>query len=425
MPRGGSQNRRGGSVITQKPRIITGQQQHTYQIISTASLQSPNFTGLQSTNQFFTQSSTSTSQQEEFLDVVGYTPDALPLTKGIRPTLGRPPAKRKLELDAPLSFDVDGRFKTPSQVKTPSKAKKPRPNPKVTPAGGGGVKSPLEKSRYDTSLGLLTKRFVGLLRGAPDGVLDLNNAAEVLKVQKRRIYDITNVLEGIKLITKKSKNNIQWKGANSSVAVQPGTTVQSSQHISAESLNLHAGIADLENREKRLDELIRSATLQLKMLTEDPQNARYAYVTYHDIRSIESFEDQTVIAIKAPPETRLEVPDPRESIQIWLKSTRGQIEVYLCPEECAKDELSSNSSGSESGGSPNSGKGDPALKSTAIEEDDISPALDLLQTEDQNSPGDLEDFVPLSPPAVDDYLFALGDNEGISDLFDAYDLFKN
>jgi len=31
-------------------------------------------------------------------------------------------------------------------------------------------------------------------------------------VQKRRIYDITNVLEGIGLIEKKSKNNIQWKG---------------------------------------------------------------------------------------------------------------------------------------------------------------------------------------------------------------------
>ena len=33
------------------------------------------------------------------------------------------------------------------------------------------------------------------------------------QVQKRRIYDITNVLEGINLIDKKSKNNIQWKGA--------------------------------------------------------------------------------------------------------------------------------------------------------------------------------------------------------------------
>lgn len=43
-----------------------------------------------------------------------------------------------------------------------------------------------------------------------DGVLDLNWAAEVLDVQKRRIYDITNVLEGIQLIRKKAKNNIQW-----------------------------------------------------------------------------------------------------------------------------------------------------------------------------------------------------------------------
>jgi hypothetical protein len=32
-------------------------------------------------------------------------------------------------------------------------------------------------------------------------------------VQKRRIYDITNVLEGVGLIEKKSKNNIIWKPA--------------------------------------------------------------------------------------------------------------------------------------------------------------------------------------------------------------------
>lgn len=71
-------------------------------------------------------------------------------------------------------------------------------------------KSPGEKSRYDTSLGLLTKKFIYLLRESKDGVLDLNWAAEVLDVQKRRIYDITNVLEGIQLIRKKAKNNIQW-----------------------------------------------------------------------------------------------------------------------------------------------------------------------------------------------------------------------
>eukprot|EP01027_Heterolobosea_sp_BB2_P017759 GEZU01025132.1.p1 GENE.GEZU01025132.1~~GEZU01025132.1.p1 ORF type:complete len:245 (+),score=32.09 GEZU01025132.1:160-894(+) len=75
----------------------------------------------------------------------------------------------------------------------------------------GEPESKKEKCRYDSSLSLLTKKFLGLISDASDGVLDLNHAAYTLKVQKRRIYDITNVLEGIGLIEKKSKNNIQWK----------------------------------------------------------------------------------------------------------------------------------------------------------------------------------------------------------------------
>ena len=73
------------------------------------------------------------------------------------------------------------------------------------------MKSPIENTRYDTSLGILTKKFVGLLRSSEDGVVDLNQAADLLEVQKRRIYDITNVLEGVGLIKKKSKNNIEWR----------------------------------------------------------------------------------------------------------------------------------------------------------------------------------------------------------------------
>ena len=45
--------------------------------------------------------------------------------------------------------------------------------------------------------------------------MDLNAAVERLEVQKRRIYDITNVLEGIGLIRKVSKNNIRWYGPDS------------------------------------------------------------------------------------------------------------------------------------------------------------------------------------------------------------------
>ena len=55
------------------------------------------------------------------------------------------------------------------------------------------------------------------------------------QVQKRRIYDITNVLEGIGLIEKKSKNNIQWKGGGAAAdepdeeAAQLATEVQQLQ----------------------------------------------------------------------------------------------------------------------------------------------------------------------------------------------------
>ena len=75
--------------------------------------------------------------------------------------------------------------------------------------------------RYDSSLGLLTKKFVTLIQTAPDGILDLNQAAIQLNVQKRRIYDITNVLEGIGLIEKKSKNNIQARAARAIPSAAP------------------------------------------------------------------------------------------------------------------------------------------------------------------------------------------------------------
>lgn len=59
-------------------------------------------------------------------------------------------------------------------------------------------------SRYDTSLGLLTKKFVDLLEATDDGIIDLNVASVQLNVQKRRIYDVVNVLEGIGILEKVS-----------------------------------------------------------------------------------------------------------------------------------------------------------------------------------------------------------------------------
>jgi transcription factor E2F3 len=50
---------------------------------------------------------------------------------------------------------------------------------------------------------------------SPTKEVDLNEVACTLQVQNRRIYDITNVLEGIGLIEKTTRSKIRWKGIKS------------------------------------------------------------------------------------------------------------------------------------------------------------------------------------------------------------------
>ncbi|CAG2197502.1 E2F3 [Mytilus edulis] len=358
----------------------------------------------------------------------GHTPrticlSPLGLVEDVKPSFGKQ-VKRKLDLEAETI--IEG-FKTPAK-RCKGRRKTSDASPKA--------RSPLEKTRYDTSLGLLTKKFVGLLRNATDGVLDLNRASEYLTVQKRRIYDITNVLEGINLIAKKSKNNIQWKGCSNSIAANPDTPA-----FSTEIVDLHSDVADLEAKENELDHLIATCTKQLKMLTEDAQNSKYPLI----IMSVTAILEILLIP------TRLEVPDPTQSIQIWLKSQKGPIEVYLCPEEAngensdttgtvsssSEDESRSSFTASEDSRScddfkcntttcGNHSKTDKtradafpsSVKNALLEDQDISPDSFqniLPQTEDQ-------DFFSIEPPvSLDDYLFSMDSSEGISDLFDAYD----
>lgn len=343
-------------------------------------------------------------QMPIMMDEYGQTPDHFYLARNpAKPPAQRNQVKRRLDMESP---ELDHLlFKAPP-------VKKGRP-PCSSPAKIMNTTARVrhERNRYDTSLGLLTKKFVSLLRGAPDGVVDLNKASESLGVQKRRIYDITNVLEGVGLIEKKSKNNIKWREGRGNAFAKEQQTLQTE-------------LSQLESKENLLDELISKATVDLNVLTEN-QDKKLAYVTYRDLRSISSLEDQTVIAVNAPPETRLEVPDPRKNLQIWLKSEKGEIDVYLSnPGDSPAEEPSHVGSSEEpcsSSSSSDNYRGDPALKHALIsEDDDLAPMGKnfLLETEDQN-----DSFVHLEPPlSEEDYNFTLDEAEGIADLFDDYDL---
>lgn len=59
-----------------------------------------------------------------------------------------------------------------------------------------------------------------------------------------------------------------------------------------------------------------------------------AYVTYQDLRAISSFQEQTVIAVKAPPETQLEVPDLSE-VCMGSGNGAGAWVLPSCPDPAA------------------------------------------------------------------------------------------
>ena len=44
------------------------------------------------------------------------------------------------------------------------------------------------------------------------GSMDLNEVGDRFGVSKRRLYDITNILEGIGILKKISMNQIEWYG---------------------------------------------------------------------------------------------------------------------------------------------------------------------------------------------------------------------
>ncbi|WMV37163.1 hypothetical protein MTR67_030548 [Solanum verrucosum] len=90
-----------------------------------------------------------------------------------------------------------------------------------------------------------------------------NQAADTL--EKRRIYDITNVLEGIGLIEKKLKNRIQWK----------------------------LKLTVFQWGERRLDERIRLLQRNARKFNgydEDENNQRWLFVTEEDIKSLPCFQ---------------------------------------------------------------------------------------------------------------------------------------
>jgi len=180
------------------------------------------------------------------------------------------------------------------------------------------------KGRHDNSLGVLTKKFIQLIRTSPNQTVDLNDTVKELNVQKRRIYDITNVLEGIGFIEKVLKNKIKWAGN-----AQPSVAEDDLQDLLDE-------IEKLTAEEEEIDKWTNHLQDTLTNLSKDDSNNIYSYVTFDDVKSVNTLSkdnDQPFLVIRAPKGTTLEVPvldsEDMEEFPYKMKLTSQDEEILI------------------------------------------------------------------------------------------------
>ena len=195
--------------------------------------------------------------------------------------------------------------------------------PRKAPSSTGSRKAPSSTgSRADVSLGVLTRRFVELVQAgggsctaqtAGAGVVELSAAAQQLGVSKRRIYDITNVLEGIGLVEKLSKNQIR-----AGLLRRPaGAAASAAGSGSREIAGLKAQIEQMRLEDEAIDTCISQLQTRMDSLAEDPSNCSLAFVTHDDIRGLPSMsKETTIIAVKG--ERALEQSTPPHQLLLAL-----------------------------------------------------------------------------------------------------------
>ncbi|XP_013881935.1 transcription factor E2F3 [Austrofundulus limnaeus] len=205
----------------------------------------------------------------------------------------------------------------------------PGPDPPKQDSGGGAEKpaepettrdSPEAAVRVviaDTPLSLLTRGFLELLMASGEGVVDIEEAAKNLQTLTCRVLNIIGVLRGLGLVQREPGNRVKWIGG------------PIYNFLFRNPLRFLVVLEKLQQVENELDQLIKMCSEQLFSLTEDPQNAASAYVSCEDI--VRLFQDQTTIVVKAPLDTKLNVPPPdQKSARVHLIAEQNPILALTC-----------------------------------------------------------------------------------------------
>ena len=176
----------------------------------------------------------------------------------------------------------------------------------------------------ENSLGQLTKNFINYIKMTGKKSININDLVNELSVKKRRIYDITNVLQGIGYLQKSGKNEIIWTKTvkskkNSKKKIEKLKKSNNNYNIQK------SNIVQLEQENARLDEEIKNFRDEFNSIAKKSEFLKYGYVSMDDLRNISINSQKDLYIIKASKGTVMNILD-KNDIKIAYNNSKKAIE---------------------------------------------------------------------------------------------------
>ena len=171
-----------------------------------------------------------------------------------------------------------------------------------------------EDSVQENSLGQLTKNFIKYIKTTGKKSININDLVNELDVKKRRIYDITNVLQGIGYLQKSGKNEIIWVKNSPNKSKTKKKSSSSKKNIGNKpKLNKE----ELEKEKNELDINIEKFKAEFNSIAKKTDFAEYGYITLEDIRRMSINKKVDLMVIKATKGTIMNVIDKNDIKQAY------------------------------------------------------------------------------------------------------------
>ena len=199
----------------------------------------------------------------------------------------------------------------------------------------------------ESSLGQLTKNFLNYIKTKGNKSINIKDLVNELNVKKRRIYDITNVLQGMGYLQKSGKNEIIW---TKQISNKAKNKKRKNNYINN---NQKTNAINLEKEENKLEKDINIFIDEFNSISKKNDFSQYGYITMDDLKNLANKNNIDLLILKLTKGTVMNILDNKDIKNVYNKVNKlmenGQIKkneillnilkknnqlMFNCPREC-------------------------------------------------------------------------------------------